>query len=364
MRARSLLAIAAFGGLVAVGCGAAESPTAASSAASTSAPTASTTATRLSEPACGDDGACQAGFVLDGAFYAYGCTGLSAEFITSEPLASGDVGDRSISVNEIIGVDPGLMIAVNISANECYRDRDDEGDSGWSAAFADGADTEQLVNTLCEVGEGRTALRGCTGGQADGPKRLPVDTNDDLLVPLDSADYTPWWVGSEVTIPGLPSARLARAYGDGGGSGSLQLEYDSVGFAGFRIHVVSPAAAPIGSLGREVFDSPCAMSEPIEIANGTASLHSRFLPPEAFGPPQIGDGPPAWLSTAAEGCPSGEPNTWMASAVLEGDVRVEVNPPLCYSCFSQPSAETPFAHSPTALKAIIERLVAYPNEPG
>lgn len=149
------------------GCGASDSPP--PSFGSQSAPTSSTPAeaSRLSEPDCDDDGACQSGFVFDGAFYGYACAGVRTEFITGDTLASGDVGGRSISISEIGGIDPGLMVAVDFSANQCFRDRDDEGESGWSVAFKEGADTRQLTQAICEVGEGRTALRDCPDAQLD-----------------------------------------------------------------------------------------------------------------------------------------------------------------------------------------------------
>lgn len=154
-------------GCLLAGCGSADSTPRSSGAESASASSVLADASRLSEPDCGDDGACQSGFVFDGAFYAYACAGVRAEFITGDTLASGDVGGRPISISEIAGVDPDLMIAVDFSANECFRDRDDEGESGWSAAFRQGADTEELTDALCEVGEGRTALRDCTDTQLD-----------------------------------------------------------------------------------------------------------------------------------------------------------------------------------------------------
>lgn len=162
---RHLLTIVAIGGFLVVGCGS----TASSSNGESLPPSAvSPEASRLSAPDCGgDDGACQGGLVLDGAFYGFACSGVRAEFITGETLASGEVDGRSISVREIVGIDPGLMIAVDVSANECFRDRDDEGDSGWSIAFVDGADIEELRDALCEVGEGRTALRDCNDGRTD-----------------------------------------------------------------------------------------------------------------------------------------------------------------------------------------------------
>ena len=116
-------------------------------------------------PACDDEAACAAGYTVDGQFVGLDCTPIKPLAVTSIVVAEGQVAGRDLSMNVIDGIDPSVMMAINIPAGGCSDGADpEERWSAWSLAIADGSDHEGLLDAVCRVGElspTQQAANGC-----------------------------------------------------------------------------------------------------------------------------------------------------------------------------------------------------------
>ena len=110
-------------------------------------------------PPCDDEGACEAGFLLDGAFISLDCTPIKESAVTTEVIAAGRVEGEDVTVNAIEGVDPSVMMAISLPGGGCTDGEDpDERFSAWSlaipsATFPDRVDHERLLEAVCRVGD-------------------------------------------------------------------------------------------------------------------------------------------------------------------------------------------------------------------
>jgi hypothetical protein len=183
------------------------------------------------------------------------------------------------------------------------------------------------------------------------PVPVPDDIDEDRLVGLEQAAFTPWWVGQTFTPPGFPPMDLYMSYAE---EGMVDLDYD-----GARIQVFDLAAVPSGSdpdqtlaVTAELFDSPCTVTEAID-GPGTSLLLGRHIPDEFFGPAADGmrDG---WGELVTGDCPIGEPNVWMATVEVD-DLYIRVNPAFCYNCLLPPTPDVPYL-TPAGLRTIVAAL--------
>jgi hypothetical protein len=183
------------------------------------------------------------------------------------------------------------------------------------------------------------------------PVAVPDDIDEDRLVGLEQATFTPWWVDETFTPTGFPPMALYMSYTE---EGMVDLDYDGARIQVFDLSAVPPGSEPdqMLTVTAELFDSPCTVTEPIE-GPGTSLLLGRHIPDEFFGPPADGtrDG---WGELATSDCPAGEPNVWMATVEVDG-LYIRVNPAFCYNCLIPPSPELPF-RTPDGLRTIVAAL--------
>lgn len=103
----------------------------------------------LVEPECDDTGACIAGFLVTGTFYALSCGAVRPDAVTEETLARGELYREDVEVRSVEGVSPDVLVAVSVEGGVCGDD--DVPLSPWSMAFPEGASQSEKDAAICSV---------------------------------------------------------------------------------------------------------------------------------------------------------------------------------------------------------------------
>ncbi len=186
------------------------------------------------------------------------------------------------------------------------------------------------------------------------PLEVADDVDDDRLVGLDQATFTPWWIGSTFAPAGFAPIEL---YMSSYQPGMVDLDYLGVRIQVFDLNAVQPGSQPDQMLdvASELFDSPCTVTELIA-GPGEARLIGRYVPDEFFGPAPPGQRT-GWGQLNSDDCPPGAPNVWMATVEVD-HLYIRINPPFCYNCLTGPNPDLPY-QTPVGLKAIVATLEPY-----
>ena len=142
-------------------------------------------------PACDDEGACAAGFLLDGVFVGLDCTPIKESAVTPVVIAAGRVSGEDVTVNVIDGVDPAVMMAISLPGGGCSEDDLEARRSAWSLAIPDLTDHDRRREAVCRVGDLTEQLllaNGCDGAAEVDRQRYSVDDlRDGVAVSVDDA---------------------------------------------------------------------------------------------------------------------------------------------------------------------------------
>ncbi len=216
-----------------------------------------------------------------------------------------------------------------------------------------------------DAGGDAVRLANMQRGRMVDPLPLRADIDDDLLVPLETADWEQRWLGLRFAPSGWPPMTLDYTHGGAGdGDGdSIQLDYSLA-----RLDIVRSGGVlePFGTVAQQLFGS-CTVTEIVDLEGGQVALFGRHLTEDelGFGSTGIGgDELPSWTQpTEDEDCPAGEPNVWTAVAVFDDASMVLINPPGCYFCIPEPTTLRPYG-GPEGLAVIANSLRPYPELPG
>jgi hypothetical protein len=191
--------------------------------------------------------------------------------------------------------------------------------------------------------------------RAASPSTPPAGANDDREVSLDdpTLGVEVWWLGRTFSPrSSLPRLELYDARGPLGPGGGPGFRADIVYTGGvtlglwrrgnwerFRSGAVGGA---LGRLGRLVTSSPCVEQQQLEVRGRYVTLYLAHAPPPAPG------------GSSAVRCVKAKPNRFYAAVDL-GATVVTINLPICFDCFSQPSASNPY-ETQAGIRAVVARL--------
>jgi len=96
---------------------------------------------------CRDDGECAEGFSVEETFHTLSCGAVRPELVTDEVVASGRWAGDDREVRVIAGVDPDVLVAIDIAGGECA-----DGDvalSEYSMVFVGTPDAAGVREAVC-----------------------------------------------------------------------------------------------------------------------------------------------------------------------------------------------------------------------
>ncbi len=107
---------------------------------------------RISDaPPCDENAMCDVGFVLLDQFHVVGCAAIRPDAVTDDVLGAGTFNNMDVTINRIDGVDPDVLVAMNVPGGDCSTD--EKLIPSWLAVLPEtGVSPRTVGEAMCSVG--------------------------------------------------------------------------------------------------------------------------------------------------------------------------------------------------------------------